>query len=232
VITEIGTIRVAILDGQLNGHRGFIDLCDARDDIEVSGTSTDVNEAVTLARSTQPDVIIIDPETIPVESVSTESTDSSPFKRDIMALRNEVPNTSIAVLTNNDSTVAIRDSIVAGAKGYLLKGDEPNDLCRAVMVMARGGSALSDKLTGVVFSVIGDLNERVSLGGDPLLTKREIDVLSLVGQGKTNRQIARELYIADNTVKNHVRNILEKLGVHTRMEAVERAVSSGVLPQP
>lgn len=217
--------RAVLVDGQSGFQQGLLTMSQQRNDVEILRATANLGEAITEISSRRPDVIVVDPETI----TNGDNNDASPFAEKISKLRKQAPDAPVAVLTSNNSTQALREAIVSGARGYMLKDDAPNDLFNAIVTVAQGGAVLSPRMPAVAFSVIDDLNARAGSGNEPLLTKREIDVLSLVAQGKTNRQIARDLYIADNTVKNHVRNILEKLGVHTRMEAVERASAAGVL---
>jgi DNA-binding NarL/FixJ family response regulator len=225
---EARTIRVMVIDGQSGFKQGLINVFESRSDVEMMGTSESMGEAISGMKITTPNVVVLDPDTVRNGGPSMNGT-RSPFVERVLEIKKEIPDAAVAVVTSNNSSNALRDAVVAGARGYMLKDDSPNELMEAIVEVAHGGAALSRKLPSVAFSVIDDLNSRANHGNEPLLTKREIDVLNLVALGKTNRQIARELYIADNTVKNHVRNILEKLGVHTRMEAVERASSAGLL---
>ncbi len=119
----------------------------------------------------------------------------------------------------------------AGARGYLLKDTTPNELVHAVRAVAAGSSLLSPAMATRLLDEFAVLVRRQDgpAEGTGSLSRRELEVLTLVAQGLNNRSIAEQLFISENTVKNHIRNIHEKLQVHSRMEAVVRAVREGVL---
>jgi two-component system NarL family response regulator len=147
-------------------------------------------------------------------------------------IKEQLPHVKILVLTNSDEEADLYDSIKAGASGYLLKeisSEEVADSIRSVMQgHSRISPAMASKLLTEFQAMTKREDDRQPLA-PPRLTDRELEVLSLVAQGKGNRDIAGDLFISENTVKNHIRNILEKLQLHSRMEAVIYAVREKLL---
>jgi DNA-binding NarL/FixJ family response regulator len=150
------------------------------------------------------------------------------------AMKEIAPSTKIVMLTISDEEADLFEAIRAGASGYLLKDipyDEVADVVRAV----HGGQSLINPSMAAKllaeFAALArrDASEPAEQVPAPRLTEREIEVLKLVARGMNNRDIAKELYISENTVKNHVRNILEKLQIHSRMEAVMIAVRENLI---
>jgi two-component system NarL family response regulator len=143
-----------------------------------------------------------------------------------------VPNVKILMLTVSDEEEDLYEAIKAGANGYLLKEISIEDVGQAVRAVVQGQTLISpsmaSKLLSEFNSLVKQAKEQQEVPG-PRLTARELEVLKLVATGITNREIATKLYISENTVKNHVRNILEKLHLHSRMEAVMYAVREKLL---
>ncbi|HEY4865637.1 MAG TPA: response regulator transcription factor, partial [Candidatus Dormibacteraeota bacterium] len=187
-------------------------------DIEVVGEASDGAEAVEKAGQALPDVVLMDirmPRSSGIEACR--------------AMKELSPSAKIVMLTISDEEEDLFEAIRAGASGYLLKDipyDEVADVVRAV----HGGQSLINPSMAAKllaeFAAMGgrDGSEPAEQVPAPRLTDREIEVLKLVARGMNNRDIAKELFISENTVKNHVRNILEKLQIHSRMEAVMIAV--------
>ena len=191
------------------------------DDIEIVGEAGDGAEAIRRAEELLPDVVLMDirmPRRSGIEACT--------------AIKDVVPSTKIVILTISDEESDLYEAVRAGANGYLLKdvpGEEIADGIRAVV----GGQSLispsmASKLLTEFATMIKKSDERPALPV-PRLTTRELEVLKLVARGMANRDIAGELFISENTVKNHVRNILEKLQLHSRMEAVVYAVRERIL---
>ncbi|MGH2768455.1 MAG: LuxR C-terminal-related transcriptional regulator, partial [Actinomycetota bacterium] len=143
-----------------------------------------------------------------------------------------LPNARILMLTISDEEADLYEAIKAGASGYLLKEISIEEVANAVRAVNAGHSLISppmaSKLLNEFASMVKRADERQALPA-PRLTERELEVLKLVAKGHNNRDIAKELFISENTVKNHVRNILEKLHLHSRMEAVVYAVREKLL---
>ena len=131
----------------------------------------------------------------------------------------QLPSTSIVMLSASDEDQDVFEAIKAGASGYLLKEAEPDAVADAVRQVAQGHTLLSPTVATKVVAEFQSMSRKKEERG-PRLTDREIEVLAKVAEGLTNQQVGRQLHISPNTVKNHIRNILEKLHLNTRMEAV------------
>jgi DNA-binding NarL/FixJ family response regulator len=211
-------IRVLIVDDHALFRRGLEMVLAEESDIELVGEASDGAEAVEKAGEALPDVVLMDirmPKSSGIEACR--------------AMKEVAPSAKIVMLTISDEEGDLFEAIRAGASGYLLKDipyDEVADVVRAV----HGGQSLINPsmaaklLTEFAALAKRDEGERTQQVPAPKLTDREMEVLRLVARGMNNRDIAKELFISENTVKNHVRNILEKLQIHSRMEAVMIAV--------
>ena len=214
-------IRVLVADDHALYRRGLEMVLSQEDDIEIVGEAGDGAEAIQRAEELLPDVVLMDirmPRRSGIEACT--------------AIKDVAPSTKIIILTISDEESDLYEAVRAGANGYLLKdvpGEEIADGIRAVV----GGQSLispsmASKLLSEFATMIKKSEERPQLPV-PRLTERELQVLKLVARGMANRDIAGELFISENTVKNHVRNILEKLQLHSRMEAVVYAVRERIL---
>src|ERR671922_114971 len=147
-------------------------------------------------------------------------------------IKDLIPHAKILMLTISDEEADLYDAIKAGANGYLLKEISIEEVANAIRAVAQGQSLISpsmaSKLLNEFATMVKRADEKQQLP-TPRLTDREMEVLKLVAKGHNNRDIAKELYISENTVKNHIRNILEKLHLHSRMEAVVYAVREKLL---
>ncbi|HYV80795.1 MAG TPA: response regulator transcription factor [Streptosporangiaceae bacterium] len=213
-------IRVLVVDDHALFRRGLEMVLTEEPDIELVGEASDGAEAVEKAGEALPDVVLMDirmPKSSGIEACR--------------AMKEVSPSAKIVMLTISDEEEDLFEAIRAGASGYLLKDipyDEVADVVRAV----HGGQSLINPSMAAKllteFAALakhdGDGEERTQQVPPPKLTDREMEVLRLVARGMNNRDIAKELFISENTVKNHVRNILEKLQIHSRMEAVMIAV--------
>jgi len=216
-------IRVLIVDDHALFRRGLEMVLAEEPDIELVGEASDGAEAVAKAGEALPDVVLMDirmPKSSGIEACR--------------AMKEVAPSAKIVMLTISDEEEDLFEAIRAGASGYLLKDipyDEVADVVRAV----HGGQSLINPsmaaklLTEFAALAKRDGQERAQEVPAPKLTDREMEVLRLVARGMNNRDIAKELFISENTVKNHVRNILEKLQIHSRMEAVMIAVRENLI---
>ena len=214
-------IRVMICDDHALFRRGLIMALESEDGIEVVAEAEDGAEAVAKAEELAPDVVLMDVRMPRVSGI--EATRS---------IADSVPTAKILMLTVSDEEDDLYDAIKAGAAGYLLKEISIEEVATAIRAVVSGQSLISPSMASKLLSEFTNLSkkadERQALP-TPRLTERELEVLKLVAQGMSNREIAGELYISENTVKNHVRNILEKLHLHSRMEAVVYAVREKLL---
>ena len=217
-------IRVMICDDHALFRRGLIMVLEAEDDIDVVAEAEDGDDAVEQAVEHVPDVVLMD--------VRMPGTDGIEATRRIAE---KVPTAKILMLTVSDEEEDLYEAIKAGATGYLLKEVSIEEVAPAARAVVAGQSLISpsmaSKLLGEFSNLAKRAEERTAVPA-PRLTERELEVLRLVALGKSNREIAGDLYISENTVKNHVRNILEKLHLHTRMEAVMYAVREKLLEIP
>jgi DNA-binding NarL/FixJ family response regulator len=187
-------------------------------DIELVGQASDGAEAVEKAAESVPDIVLMDirmPRSSGIEACR--------------AMKDAAPSAKIVILTISDEEEDLFEAIRAGASGYLLKDIPLDEVADAVRAVYGGQSLINPSMAGKLLTEFATLarrdgEERVQEVPAPRLTEREMQVLKLVARGMNNRDIAKELFISENTVKNHVRNILEKLQIHSRMEAVMVAV--------
>jgi two-component system NarL family response regulator len=209
-------IRVLVVDDHALFRRGLEMVLSAEPDIVVVGEAEDGADAVARSTEVLPDIVLLD-----VRMPRRSGIDAC------RAIKDAVPSAKIIMLTVSDEESDLYDAIKAGAMGYLLKEVAIEDVPSAIRAVHGGQSLISpsmaSKLLTEFASMIKRDDERQQVPA-PRLTDREMEVLRLVAKGMNNRDIAKDLYISENTVKNHIRNILEKLQLHSRMEAVVYAV--------
>ena len=215
-------IRVLVVDDQELFRRGITMLLSAEDGIEVVGGAGDGVEGTQLAVSTMPDVVLLDvrmPKRTGIEACTQ--------------IKEAVPSAKIIMLTVSDEEADLYEAVKGGASGYLLKDSSIEEVAQAVRVVADGQSLISPSMAVKLIDEFKQMSkpDRENVPG-LRLTDRELEVLRLVAKGMNNREIAKVLFISENTVKNHVRNILEKLQLHSRMEAVMYAVREKLLDIP
>ena len=208
--TEQNPIRVFLLDDHEVVRRGLTDLLDAEPDISVVGDADTVEHALVRGPALRPHVAVLD--------VRLPDGDGITVCRE---LRSQMPELACLMLTSFDDEEALLDAIMAGASGYVLKQIRGSDLVSAVRTVASGQSMLDPATTARLMS---------SLRADPVetpsvppelegLSPRERDILALIGDGLTNREIGKKLYLSEKTVKNHISRLLAKLGVQRRVQA-------------
>ena len=150
-----------------------------------------------------------------------------------LAIKESVPSAKIIMLTVSDEEADLYEAVKSGASGYLLKDSSIEEVAQAIRVVADGQSLISPSMAIKLIDEFKQMSRPERETGPALrLTERELDVLRLVAQGHSNKEIAARLFISENTVKNHVRNMLEKLQLHSRMEAVMYAVRENLLELP
>ena len=223
VVTDTGEpIRVLVVDDQELFRRGLTMLLASEGGIEVVGEAGDGVEGTALAEAVAPDVVLLDvrmPKKSGIEAC--------------VAIKERVPAAKIIMLTVSDEEADLYEAVKSGASGYLLKDSSIEEVAQAVRVVSEGQSLISPSMAVKLIDEFKQMS-RPEKGQVPglRLTERELEVLRLVATGMNNREIARQLVISENTVKNHVRNILEKLQLHSRMEAVMYAVKEKLLDLP
>lgn len=200
------TTRVFLLDDHEVVRRGLRELFDAEADLEVVGEAATAEEAIGRVPSTRPDVAVLD--------VRLPDGDGVEVCRD---LRSAMPDLKCLMLTSFADDEALFSAILAGASGYVLKQVKGGDLVSAVRRVAAGDSLLDPALTRQVMDRLR--GEKVEDERLARLTAQERNILELIADGKTNRQIADELFLAEKTVKNYVSNLLSKMGFARRTEA-------------
>ena len=222
--TQTGSepVRVLVVDDQELFRRGLTMLLAVESGIEVVGEAGDGVEGTSIAESSAPDVVLLDvrmPKRSGIEAC--------------LSIKEAVPSAKIIMLTVSDEEADLYEAVKSGASGYLLKDSSIEEVAQAVRVVADGQSLISPSMAIKLIDEFKQMSKPEKASGPGLrLTERELDVLRLVAQGHSNKEIAARLYISENTVKNHVRNMLEKLQLHSRMEAVMYAVRENLLEFP
>lgn len=206
--------RILLADDHAVVRNGFRMILSAQEDLEVVGEAANGREAVEMAASLQPDVIVMDvtmPELNGIEAARRVCENS--------------PRTRVLALSMHKDAVYVREILRAGAKGYLLKDSGENDLLGAVRAIARGEGFLSPAIAD---AVLNDYRKHVSNPID-LLTSREREVLQWIAEGKTNKEIAVGLNLSVYTVEAHRGRVMEKLNLHSTGELVRFAVRNGMI---
>ena len=218
------TIEVLIADDQAMVRAGFAALLDAHDGIHVTGQAADGLEAVALSARLDPDVILMDvrmPGLDGIEATRRILGPSYPAAK--------VPR--ILMLTTFDIDDYVYDALETGASGFLLKDALPDELVHAVRVIADGDALLSPRVTRRMIEHFSTRRPRAPQSRTALndLTERELEVLTLIGRGRSNLEIGAELFIAEQTVKTHVGKVFAKLGLRDRVHAVILAYDAGLV---
>ena len=212
------TVRVVLVDDEAMVRVGLRMVLSAEPDIEVVGEAADGEEAERAALELEPDVVLMD--------VRMPDVDGIEGARRVLA---RCPGVKVVVLTTFDEDEYIEAALRAGVSGFLLKVAPPERLIDAVRTVAAGGGLLDPGVTRRViesFAATPPLRTRRAETLDAL-TERERDVLRLIGRGLSNSEIAAELYLGETTVKTHVSNVLAKLGLRDRVQAVVAAYETG-----
>ncbi|MFF1292234.1 MULTISPECIES: response regulator [unclassified Streptomyces] len=208
--SEQDPIRVFLLDDHEVVRRGLTDLLDSEPDISVVGDAGTVEHALARGPALRPHVAVLD--------VRLPDGDGITVCRE---LRSQMPELACLMLTSFDDEDALLDAIMAGASGYVLKQIRGSDLVSAVRTVASGQSMLDPATTArLMRSLRADPAETPGTSPElASLSPRERDILALIGEGLTNREIGKKLYLSEKTVKNHISRLLAKLGVQRRVQA-------------
>ncbi len=214
-------VKVLVVDDHTLFRRGIAAVLANQENLEVAGEALDGLEAIEKAKEIAPDVILMDlnmPRCSGLEA--------------IQAIQTEMPQINILVLTVSENEADLFAAMKFGARGYVLKNTEPDELIHAILHIAQGGVIVSPLMATKLLTEFKDLTagvEKESIQeADSDLSPREGEVLQLVAQGASNKKIADSLFISENTVKTHLRNIMEKLHLANRSQAAAYAVIRGL----
>jgi DNA-binding NarL/FixJ family response regulator len=210
-------IRVLICDDHAVVREGLTAFLGLQDDIEIAGQASDGEEAVQLAAKLNPDVILMDLVMPRADGIEA-----------IQRIRSADASARIIVLTSFSDDSKLFPAIRAGATGYLMKDVSPQELARAIRLAQAGESLLHPDVARRLMEQVTQGGE-ASSGGARKLTERETEVLGLIGRGRSNKEIARDLVLSEKTVKTHVSNILQKLQLSDRTQAALFAVHHGLV---
>ena len=214
-------IKILVVDDHPLFRKGIVYMIEEYADMRVAGEASNGNEALALAQELMPDLILMD--------VMMPECDGLQATRMIMQ---EMPYSKIVMLTVNDDESSLFQAIKWGAYGYLLKNLEPENLAEMIRGVFRGEAPISTILARRILDEFSRLaREKTHPPAVAGLTYREREVLKLVARGKTNKEIAVNLTVTEHTVKNHLRNILEKLHVRNRVEAAILALREGLVDE-
>ncbi len=206
--TAPGTLTVVVVDDHEVVRQGLAAMLDRRPGFQVVGEASTVAEAIEVTNRFQPDLVVMD----------VRLPDGSGIEA-CREIRSNLPGTRVMMLTSYPDEEAVLAAIVAGASGYLLKQVRARDLVAALEAVGRGESLLDPAVTGKVLERM----RRIATSDQPdelaALTQQERKILALVADGKTNKEIAAEIFLSDKTVKNYVSSILAKLNLERRAQA-------------
>ncbi|MGY1621582.1 response regulator [Geodermatophilus sp. SYSU D00965] len=211
----MSAVRVLVVDDQALFREALVTLLGARPEVEVAGEAADGAQALERAAELQPDVVLMDLHMPVLDGIAATRR-----------LRVEQPAVRVLALTTFDDDEDVFAALRAGAVGYLLKDVSSDRLVEALLSAARGESVLQPSVAAKVVARFAQLDDAPRPRPQPLvdpLSARELDVLRLLADGRSNREIAATLFLAEGTVKNHVTNVLVKLGARDRTQAALRA---------
>lgn len=219
-------IRVFLVDDQVFFLEGLKRVLEKEKDIEIVGQSLDGRSAISKIAEVLPDIVLMD--------ITLPNMDGIEATR---LIKKQNPGVDIIMLTVSDDPQSVFPAIKAGAMGYLLKDETPQELIKAIRAVYTGEALLSSRIASILLKEFKTLFEKkeekvkTSLNGNIYdnLTNREIEVLTLVANGMSNKEIARELIITERTVKNHISNIFQKLHVNDRTQAVVIALQQNLI---
>jgi len=211
------TIRVAIADDQAMVRAGFRMIVESQPDMTLAGEAADGHDAIELVRRVRPDVILMDVRMPRVDGIH--------------ATRQVAGQTRVVILTTYELDEYVFDALAAGASAFLLKAAPPEDLIRAIRVVASGDALLAPSVTRRLIEEFARRPEPAARSADRLegLTERELEVLKQIARGQTNAEIAARLHVAETTVKTHVAHLLDKLDLRDRVQAVILAYEAGIV---
>jgi two-component system, NarL family, nitrate/nitrite response regulator NarL len=212
---NVSRVRIVVVDDHVLFRRGLVSLLADMAEFEVVGEAGNGAEALDVVRKTHPDIVLMDVNMPRMDGVVA-----------VQELRGENIPVKILMLTISQEQDDLLGAIHAGADGYMLKNTDPEDLRRSILRVVQGQGVLSPEVTAKVMKVVAR-----HPGNEPqnMLSDRELEVLICLSEGQTTLQIANRLFISENTVKTHIRHILEKLEASNRTEAVSKAIQFGLI---
>lgn len=207
-------IRIVVVDDHTLFRRGLVGLLAEMDGFQVVGEASNGQEAISVVETQNPDIVLLDVNMPEMSGIAT-----------LTSMRKRGLSSPVLMLTISQQEEDLVGAIRAGAEGYLLKNAEPETLRETINQVVAGNSVLAPEITAQVFRLVR------SGQFDPvhLLTEREVEVLRYLSQGLTTAQTGSKMFISENTVKTHIRHILDKLDVSNRAEAVARATQLGLI---
>jgi len=212
--------RLMIVDDHEVVRMGLRAALEVEPDFTVVTEANNGQDAVDKARAHQPDIVLMD--------VRMDGMDGIEACREI---RSELPQTKVLMLTSFAEEETVVAALLAGAAGYVLKNVARSRLLEALRSVARGESLLDSRVTKGVLEKLVSQKQAASADDGPELTARELEVLALISEGATNKEIAAKLVVSENTARNHVSHILSKLGFSRRSEAAAYAVKKGLVKE-
>lgn len=216
-------IKVLVVDDHTLFRKGLVNLLGQQKGIEVVGEAKDGEEAIRLAQSLKPDVILMD-----VKMPNRNGIQAT------QAIRETLPEARIMMLTVSEEDEDLFSAIKAGARGYLVKNVEPDQLVKAIQLLVKGESVITHSMASKLLDEFGQIAKKVDTPPDSNLkplTQREKEVLQILAKGESNKEIANTLCISEHTVKIHLKNILRKLHMNNRIQAAIYAHQQGLVDQ-
>lgn len=216
---EMGRIKVMIADDHSMVRQGIKQILELEDDIEVTAQANDGNEAIELYKKKKPDVILMD--------INMPGKNGIQAIKELVSYNNDV---RILVLTIHEDREYLFKTLHLGAMGYVLKDAEPSTLVEAIRTINNGESYIQPNMTRELVKEFNRIthSERKDKHAENNLTAREVEVLELIAEGMINKEIAKQLFISEKTVKNHVSNIFRKLNVSDRTQAAIYAYRNNI----
>ncbi len=208
-------IRLVVVDDHALFRRGLIGLLEEMDEFHIVGDASNGQDALELIESVRPDIVLLDINMPVLDGIQT-----------LAAIRKKHPEQKVLMLTISQNDDDLIGAIVGGANGYVLKNTEPETLRNTILQVSIGNSVLSPEITAKVLQAVRRSQSDRNKG---LLSDREVEVLKCLARGQTTSQVANILFISENTVKTHIRHILEKMEVNNRAEAVARAAQMDLI---
>ena len=208
-------IRIVVVDDHVLFRRGLVSLLADMSEFEVVGEASNGLEAMEVVQKTRPEIVLMDINMPRMDGILA-----------VQGLREANIPVKILMLTISQESDDLLGAIHAGADGYLLKNTEPDELRKSIMRVTQGQGALSPEVTSTVLKIVA---RHPGNETQTILSDRELEVLTCLAEGQTTIQIAGRLYISENTVKTHIRHILEKLEASNRTEAVSKAIQFGLI---